>query len=69
MTEEKVDSYMTVGKAAGFLGVSSATLRNWDRAGKLIAYRHPMNGYRLYSRRDLERVLSGIKQHEQFNKG
>jgi transposase-like protein len=32
------------------LGVSEQTLRRWDKAGKLRAKRHPMNGYRLYPR-------------------
>lgn len=47
---------MTVKDAAAFLGVSEVTLRRWDRAGKLRAHRHPMNDYRLYARKDLERV-------------
>ncbi len=37
-----------LGEAAIELEVSPATLRNWDRAGKLTAHRHPINGYRLY---------------------
>ncbi len=45
--------YLTVNDAAAFLGVSGATLRNWDRSGKLKAFRHPANGYRLYSMEDL----------------
>jgi excisionase family DNA binding protein len=48
--------YVTVKEAAAFLGVSEVTLRRWDRAGKLRAQRHPMNDYRLYARKDLERV-------------
>jgi len=59
---ENLSDYMTVGEAAGFLGVSAATLRNWDRDGKLIPYRHPLNGYRLYRKSDLERVLIDVKQ-------
>ena len=47
--------YLTIGGAAELLGVSISTLRNWDRAGKLLALRHPINGYRLYERAALER--------------
>ena len=47
---------MTVKDAAALLGVSEATLRRWDRAGKLRARRHPMNDYRLYLKKDLERL-------------
>jgi hypothetical protein len=31
----------------------SGTLERWDKAGKLRAKRHPMNGYRLYPRRQV----------------
>jgi len=58
---DKIDDYMTVKEAAEFLGVSSSTLRNWDRAGKLTPRRHPVNGYRLYERSQLERLLSALK--------
>lgn len=52
--------YLTVGEAAEQLGVSRSTLRNWDKAGKLKPYRHPVNGYRLYLREELERLLGQI---------
>lgn len=48
--------YVTLAEAASFLGVSKATLRNWDRAGKLRATRHPINQYRVYAISEL-RVL------------
>jgi PAS domain S-box-containing protein len=48
---------LSVGQAAGYLGVSTATLRNWDRSGKLKPRRHPQNGYRIYLHEDLEAVL------------
>ncbi|HEX4147124.1 MAG TPA: ATP-binding protein [Pirellulales bacterium] len=50
-------AYRTVGEAAEYLGVSRATLRNWDRAGKLQPRRHPQNGYRIYLHEDLEALL------------
>ena len=57
LTPLPLDNYLTVGKAAEFLGVTAWTLRNWDRAGKLKARRHPKNGYRIYLHEDLEAVL------------
>ena len=48
---------LTIGEAAEFLGVSTATLRNWDRNGKLKPRRHPQNDYRIYLHEDLEAVL------------
>ena len=52
---------LTVGEAATKLGVSRSTLRNWDKAGKLKPYRHPVNGYRLYNRRELESLLQKVQ--------
>ncbi len=51
------EELLTVSQAAVFMGVSSNTIRNWDRSGKLKAVRHPMNKYRLYTRKQLEAVL------------
>jgi excisionase family DNA binding protein len=53
--------YQTVGEAAATLGVSRSTLRNWDKAGKLKPYRHPVNGYRLYNRHELEVLLQDMQ--------
>ena len=48
--------YITLAEAASYLDVSKATLRNWDRAGKLRAVRHPINRYRVYDFDDLRRL-------------
>jgi MerR family transcriptional regulator, copper efflux regulator len=61
----KLDDYFTVGDAAKYLGVSTATLRNWDKAGKLTAYRHPINNYRLYKKKELENLLSKVTKNGQ----
>ena len=57
----KLEEFMTVNEAAEYLGVSASTLRNWDRTEKLKAQRHPINGYRLYRRRALDRVFKSLK--------
>lgn len=54
----KLNDYLTVGGAASYLGVSKDTLRRWDAAGKLTARRHPLTGFRLYSREELDALLS-----------
>src|SRR6478672_10986221 len=56
--------YRTVGEAAAYLGVSPATLRNWDRSGKLKPRRHPQNGYRIYLHEELQSVLQAAGQPE-----
>ena len=55
-----MDRYLTISDASKFLGVSQSTLRNWDKRGRLIAYRHPINGYRLYLRAELEKFLKTV---------
>ena len=57
-----LSDYLTVGQAAENLGVSRSTLRNWDKAGKLRPFRHPVNGYRLYCREELEKMLQRIER-------
>lgn len=54
------DSYVSLSEAATLLGVSKATLRNWDKAGKLSAARHPLNSYRMYSLSELKQLQQQI---------
>jgi PAS domain S-box-containing protein len=61
-TSPSFSEYCTVGEAASFLGVSTATLRNWDRSGKLKPRRHPQNGYRIYLHSDLKSLLRSADQ-------
>lgn len=49
-----MQNQVTLTEAASYLGVSKATLRNWDHEGKLTAVRNPANGYRVY---DLDKLV------------
>jgi len=49
--------FLRVKEAAELLGVSPNTVRAWGAAGKIPEYRHPVNHYRLYKRKELEAVL------------
>ena len=60
--ENILSEYMTVKEAAKYLGVSPMTLRRWDKKGKLKAKRHPMNRYRLYSKKELKMILETIEE-------
>ncbi|MEK7175902.1 MAG: MerR family DNA-binding transcriptional regulator [Patescibacteria group bacterium] len=53
--------YFSIKEAAGILGVSPLTLRNWDRSGKFHAQRHPMNNYRVYKLSSLEKIIEDIE--------
>lgn len=50
-----MSALVTIAEASSYLGVSKATLRNWDREGKLRATRHPFNDYRCYPLAELRR--------------
>jgi DNA (cytosine-5)-methyltransferase 1 len=60
---EKVDSlkdYLTIRQASMMLKVCEATLRRWDKTGKLKAVRHPINGYRLYEKKKIMELINKI---------
>ncbi len=63
-----IKDYLKITEAAAFLGVSPNTLRNWERSGKLVTYRHPVNQYRLFKKADLEGVLTALEQSPQRHK-
>jgi MerR family transcriptional regulator, copper efflux regulator len=56
----KLEGYLQIKAAAAMLGVSINTLRNWERAGKLVPVRHPVNNYRLYRRADIAALLAAL---------
>ncbi len=49
--------YLTISQAAKLLHVTPLTLRNWDKGGKLKAWRHPVNNYRVYRLDQIEEFL------------
>jgi excisionase family DNA binding protein len=57
---KRLKDFLRVKDAAEFLGVSPNTLRNWSRDGRIPVRRNPINGYRLYNKSDLERLLRRI---------
>jgi len=62
---KKIHEYLQIKKAAEFLGVTATTLRNWERSGKLLSHRHPINKYRLYKKEDLEEFLKNLYTQRQ----
>lgn len=55
---------MNIKEASEMLGVSKLTLRNWDKAGKLHALRHPISNYRVYKTEDLKKILQKMESGE-----
>ena len=48
--------FVTIAEASKLLGVAPNTLRSWGALGKIEEYRHPMNNYRLYKLKDIEKL-------------
>jgi MerR family transcriptional regulator, copper efflux regulator len=61
----KLRDFLRISDAAEYLGVSPNTLRNWERDGKIVAHRHPVNRYRLFRREDLDVVLRQVERPTQ----
>ncbi|MBI4158590.1 MAG: MerR family transcriptional regulator [Candidatus Yanofskybacteria bacterium] len=57
--------FLTVREVARLIGVTPLTVRNWDTRGKLVAYRNPMNNYRLYKVEDVEVIMRQIEGSKQ----
>ena len=58
----KLSAFLRISEAAEYLGVSPNTLRNWERTGKIVVHRHPVNRYRLFKKRDLDAVLKRVEK-------
>jgi DNA-binding transcriptional MerR regulator len=60
--------YYTIKRASRLLHVTPLTLRNWDKNGKLKAYRHPLNNYRVYKTEQLEMFLRKMETSREAGK-
>lgn len=58
----KISEFLRIKEASVYLGVSPNTLRNWVDAGKIQAFRHPMNGYRLFDPKQLDSLLKDFNK-------
>lgn len=56
------DDFVLVKEAAGMLGVCSNTIRAWGASGKITEYRNPMNGYRMFKRKELEQIVRKMQE-------
>lgn len=58
---EESQKLLNVSEAAGYLGVSAASLRKWSDRGLVPVYRTP-GGQRRYSLNDLEEFIASMRQ-------
>lgn len=56
------EGFLRVKEAAKLLGVAPNTVRAWGETGKIPVYRHPANQYRLFRRKELEKILRDIER-------
>tara|TARA_Y100001933_G_C18536207_1_gene371194 strand:- start:31 stop:300 length:270 start_codon:yes stop_codon:yes gene_type:complete len=57
-----MQEFLLVKEVARLLKVSPNTVRAWADSGKLPEHRHPVNNYRLFKLKDVERLQSLIEQ-------
>jgi excisionase family DNA binding protein len=60
--EKNLREYLRIKDAAALLGISEGTLRNWSKQGKIKVHMHPINGYRLYKKEDLQGLLAAVRR-------
>jgi len=59
---ENKNELLSLQEAADLLRVSIPTLRNWDNSGTLVAYRNPVNNYRVYKVSQIEKFISDVEK-------
>jgi site-specific DNA-methyltransferase (adenine-specific) len=61
MLPKLMEEFLTIKEAAARIGVSSDTLRRWDKSGKFSPIRHPINNYRVYTISQVESLISDLE--------
>ena len=59
--------YYNIGEFANTIGITTKTLRNWDKSGKLKPAKVNDNGYRYYSQDQMNRYF-GLKPENEIKK-
>jgi site-specific DNA-methyltransferase (adenine-specific) len=57
-----MENFLTISQVAKRVGVNPQTIRRWDRAGKFVSSRHPINNYRVYKYDQVEKLLEELNQ-------
>lgn len=53
--------YIPIKETANLIGVSSQTLRKWEKDGNLVPYRNPINNYRMYKVEQIETFIEDMR--------
>jgi site-specific DNA-methyltransferase (adenine-specific) len=63
-----MDKFIKVGEAAKALNVSAETLRRWDKSGKFLSMRHPINNYRVYQEGQMLDLFNELHYDKEIKK-
>lgn len=69
MLPKLMEEFLTIKEAAEKIGVSSDTLRRWDKAGKFSSVRHPINNYRVYTINQVESLVNDLELNFTYGGG
>lgn len=61
-----MSNLLTVSEAAEILRIHKQTLRNWMIKGHIKCVKHPINGYNLYNREEIEELARKINKSKIF---
>jgi predicted site-specific integrase-resolvase len=56
------DEFVLVSEAAEMLGVCANTIRSWGANGKITEYRHPVNDYRMFKKKEIEQLITKMRK-------
>jgi Predicted transcriptional regulators len=64
----QVSEEMKIGEVAAIAGVNPSAIRHWEKEGLIRSQRNPDNGYRVFTSRDLKKiiVLSSLRKTVYF---
>jgi len=55
-----MNEYLSLAETSELVGKSKETLRRWDKEGILSAFREPVSNYRVYKKKDVQRLLGNL---------
>ena len=64
-----MEKFLSIKETADLLGVTPLTLRNWDKKGKLVSYRNPVNNYRKYKISQIEEFFENMRNERNNRRG
>lgn len=57
--------HYTVKEVADEVGVHRDTISRWEKKGKLKSFRNPMNGYRMFTQEEVDRLKQKLNAKAQ----